>query len=77
MAPGDVLLIAGKGHEDYQIIGKDRMDFDDRLVARQMLNDRDHVRHEMVRESRRLKEERDSLRKNQFQDRGEVEQNKR
>ena len=71
-----MLLIAGKGHEDYQIIGKDRMDFDDRLVARQMLNDRDHVRHEMVRESRRLKEERDSLRKNHFQDRGEVEQNK-
>ena len=77
LAPGDVLLIAGKGHEDYQIIGKDRMDFDDRLVARQMLNDRDHVRHEMVRESRRLKEERDSLRNNQFQDRGEVGQNKR
>ena len=72
-----MLLIAGKGHEDYQIIGKDRMDFDDRLVARQMLNDRDHVRHEMVRESRRLKEERDSLRNNQFQDRGEVGQNKR
>ena len=42
-----------------------------------MLNDRDHVRHEMVRESRRLKEERDSLRNNQFQDRGEVGQNKR
>ena len=72
-----MLLIAGKGHEDYQIIGKDRMDFDDRLVARQMLNDRDHVRNEMVRESRRLKEERDSLRNNQFQDRGEVGQNKR
>jgi UDP-N-acetylmuramoyl-L-alanyl-D-glutamate--2,6-diaminopimelate ligase len=31
--PGDVLLIAGKGHEDYQIIGKDRHHFDDREEA--------------------------------------------
>ena len=30
---GDVLVIAGKGHEDYQIIGTERRDFDDRLVA--------------------------------------------
>ncbi|MBK5102269.1 MAG: UDP-N-acetylmuramoyl-L-alanyl-D-glutamate--2,6-diaminopimelate ligase, partial [Desulfobacteraceae bacterium] len=30
---GDLILIAGKGHEDYQIIGKDRRDFDDRKVA--------------------------------------------
>jgi len=27
---GDVVLIAGKGHEDYQIIGKERRHFDDR-----------------------------------------------
>jgi len=31
--PGDVLVIAGKGHEDYQIIGTERREFDDRLVA--------------------------------------------
>jgi len=31
---GDVVVIAGKGHEDYQIIGATRRDFDDRLVAR-------------------------------------------
>lgn len=30
---GDVVLIAGKGHENYQIIGNDKFDFDDRRVA--------------------------------------------
>jgi UDP-N-acetylmuramoyl-L-alanyl-D-glutamate--2,6-diaminopimelate ligase len=35
--PGDVVLIAGKGHEDYQIIGTTKHAFDDRLVARQAL----------------------------------------
>ena len=29
----DLVLIAGKGHEDYQIIGNTRRNFDDRLVA--------------------------------------------
>jgi UDP-N-acetylmuramoyl-L-alanyl-D-glutamate--2,6-diaminopimelate ligase len=32
-APGDVLLIAGKGHEDYQIVGTTRLHFDDREEA--------------------------------------------
>ncbi len=32
--PGDVVLIAGKGHEEYQILGSDRIHFDDREVAR-------------------------------------------
>lgn len=31
--PGDVVLIAGKGHEDYQIIGSTKHHFDDREVA--------------------------------------------
>ena len=35
--PGDVLLIAGKGHEDYQIIGKVKHPFDDRKEAAQSL----------------------------------------
>ncbi|WP_176736931.1 UDP-N-acetylmuramoyl-L-alanyl-D-glutamate--2,6-diaminopimelate ligase [Oligoflexus tunisiensis] len=35
--PGDSILIAGKGHEDYQIIGKEKLPFDDRQVARRCL----------------------------------------
>jgi UDP-N-acetylmuramoyl-L-alanyl-D-glutamate--2,6-diaminopimelate ligase len=38
--PGDVVLIAGKGHETYQIIGKERFDFDDRIEARHALQAR-------------------------------------
>jgi UDP-N-acetylmuramoyl-L-alanyl-D-glutamate--2,6-diaminopimelate ligase len=32
--PGDLLLIAGKGHEDYQIVGGEKRHFDDREQAR-------------------------------------------
>ncbi|MEO7917340.1 MAG: UDP-N-acetylmuramoyl-L-alanyl-D-glutamate--2,6-diaminopimelate ligase [Dokdonella sp.] len=31
---GDIVLIAGKGHETYQEIGQQRLPFDDRVVAR-------------------------------------------
>jgi UDP-N-acetylmuramoyl-L-alanyl-D-glutamate--2,6-diaminopimelate ligase len=30
MQSGDVLVVAGKGHEDYQIIGKEKHHFSDR-----------------------------------------------
>ena len=36
----DVILIAGKGHETYQIIGNVVHDFDDRLVAREAIEGR-------------------------------------
>lgn len=36
-SPGDVVLIAGKGHETYQLIGKEVHDFDDRLVAKEAI----------------------------------------
>ncbi len=35
--PGDVVVIAGKGHEDYQIVGKEKRHLDDRELAREAL----------------------------------------
>ncbi|MCP4314094.1 MAG: UDP-N-acetylmuramoyl-L-alanyl-D-glutamate--2,6-diaminopimelate ligase [Bacteroidetes bacterium] len=35
---GDIILIAGKGHENYQVIGNKKMPFDDMLVLKQNLN---------------------------------------
>ena len=38
--PGDGVLIAGKGHEDYQILGTEKIHFDDREQAREALQSR-------------------------------------
>jgi UDP-N-acetylmuramoyl-L-alanyl-D-glutamate--2,6-diaminopimelate ligase len=43
-APGDVVLIAGKGHESYQVIGDRVFAFDDAAVAREALTRRSAVR---------------------------------
>lgn len=38
--PGDVILLAGKGHEDYQIIGKTKYHLDEREVVAEILRKR-------------------------------------
>lgn len=37
--PGDIILIAGKGHETYQIIGKVKHHFDDREIAKNAITE--------------------------------------
>jgi UDP-N-acetylmuramoyl-L-alanyl-D-glutamate--2,6-diaminopimelate ligase len=39
---GELLLVAGKGHEDYQIIGRERFHFDDREELKRALGKGDN-----------------------------------
>src|SRR6059036_991564 len=34
--PGDTILLAGKGHETYQVVGTDKQPFDERMVVREL-----------------------------------------
>ena len=35
----DTVILAGKGHETYQVIGNQTFDFDDRVVVRELLDE--------------------------------------
>jgi len=41
--PGDVVVIAGKGHEDYQIIGREKFHMSDQEMARQAIESKAEV----------------------------------
>ena len=40
LQPGDCLLVAGKGHEDYQIIGKEKKHFSDQEVIQNWMTEK-------------------------------------
>ena len=35
--PGDIVVIAGKGHEDYQLVGSRRLEFNNRVVVQELV----------------------------------------
>lgn len=43
--PDDIILIAGKGHETYQILGNKTIEFEDRKIAIELCNQKADCRH--------------------------------
>ena len=41
--PNDIVIVAGKGHENYQLIGTEKRHFSDQEVIRQFLQEKAHV----------------------------------
>jgi UDP-N-acetylmuramoyl-L-alanyl-D-glutamate--2,6-diaminopimelate ligase len=48
--PGDIVLLAGKGHENYQILADVTLEFDDREIARKALRERGYDQEQPSRE---------------------------
>ncbi len=72
-SPGDIVLIAGKGHEDYQDIRGVKYPFDDRRVARIALN----ARREMMGQRRLDAQQAWEERGNQLRDDENIDPNVR
>ena len=51
--PNRVIVICGKGHESYQIVGSEKRPFDDRVVAHGALFDRAHANAVAARAGRK------------------------
>ncbi|MDR1952446.1 MAG: UDP-N-acetylmuramoyl-L-alanyl-D-glutamate--2,6-diaminopimelate ligase [Elusimicrobiota bacterium] len=46
---GDIILLAGKGHEDYQIIGNQKKHFDDKEIAEKYIDQRAQLKKKIKR----------------------------
>ena len=52
----DYLLIAGKGHENYQLIGNKRYFFSDKLIVKKIINCKNHVGLKQINQALGIKE---------------------